>query len=346
MAHHPLLATGEEQVMMAEDGQGLRAQLAELMRQFSLLGESHAQTQNQLRIYQDSAAGANANLERRLSQHVDSRLGQAQLSMRSSQKQVTVKPPKPQRFKGNVEGPRMLEWLHQAEVYLLASSLANDLEGVHHIASFFESDAAVWWRHYLSDVRAGTVAMPQAWDEMKECIRQQFQVFNFETEIKDRYYALRQIGSVNAYISKFRSLVVELPEETEKNKIYQFLKGLKPEIQARTRTHKPKTLTQAMDIADEADRSNNHAFGLSGKYAKTLAREAAASTFGGPAPMQIGAISSDADQQRLRQENRCFYCRKAGHQARECKKKKADMVNSRRKKRRPDGRRIHRRSGN
>ena len=29
--------------------------------------------------------------------------------------------------------------------------------------------------------------------------------------------------------------------------------------------------------------------------------------------------------QRLRQENRCFYCRKTGHIAKDCQKKKADQ---------------------
>ena len=55
-------------------------------------------------------------------------------------------------------------------------------------------------------------------------------------------------------LRQFRALVVELLDESEEHQVYQFLKGLKPEIQARTRTHKPATLAIAMDIADKADR--------------------------------------------------------------------------------------------
>ena len=46
--------------------------------------------------------------------------------------------------------------------------------------------------------------------------------------------------------------------------------------------------------------------------------------------MHCGVLSADADKQHLMQQNRCFYCRKEGHQAKECRKKKMDMKGSRR----------------
>ena len=134
---------------------------------------------------------------------------------------------------------------------------------------------------------------------------QQFQMFNHETDVRDRYYALRQTGNVSLYITRFRTLVIELEHEPEANKVYQFLKGLKPEIHARTRVLKPKTLTQAMDIADEADRANHHASksrrwhstadqslenGFDADYGQS---EAVAGGAAEPAePMQIGAVNT------------------------------------------------------
>ena len=315
---------------MTEDiaAEEMRREIVHLIDQLSRLGNAHETLQQRLQ----AAENTNSNLEHRMSQHLEARLSEAQLN----RKQVSVKPPRPQRFKGNVEGPRVLEWVHQAETYLLASSLELDTTGVYHIASFFDADAAVWWRHYCAQVEVGTANLPRNWKEMKDLIRDQFQIFNFETEVRDKFTSIRQFGSVSNYITRFRALAVELPNESEANKIYQFLKGLKPEIQARTRTHKPTTLTRAMDIADEADRANYHAYGQSGKYAKTLAKEARsiapAMSSSGPAPMQIGAIANAADTQRLRQENRCFYCRKSGHQAKQCPKKKSDYERSKKKK--------------
>ena len=100
--------------------------------------------------------------------------------------------------------------------------------------------------------------------------------------------------TVSSYITKLRALVVELPSETEENQIYQFLKGLKPEIQARTRTHKPATLKRAMDIADEADRANMIAYRGSSRSSGNIQRpqqqQSSRYINSQPQPMQIGAV--------------------------------------------------------
>ena len=94
-----------------------------------------------------------------------------------------------------------------------------------------------------------------------------------------------------------------------------------------------------MDIADEADRANYHAYVQSAKYAKTLAKEARSIApaqwhHQGPAPMQIGAgCQMQLDRQRLRQANRCFACQaRADDRAKQCPKQKSDSERSKKKK--------------
>ncbi len=235
-----------------------------------------------------------------------------------------MKTPYPPKYSGVREGPKILEWTHQASTYLRAVGLEHEERGVWHITAFLDGDAAVWWRLHCDKMRRGVATTIQTWDQLREMLLEQFEVFNHATDVRDRYQAVRQTSTVSAYITKFRSLVVELPNEPEENQIYQFLKGLKPEIQARTRTHKPNTLTTAMDIADEADRANYHAYGGGFRMPRReVGGSVRAASATGPAPMDIGAIGS-ADAQRLRQENRCFYCRKTGHQSRECQKRRRD----------------------
>lgn len=278
---------------------------------------------------------------------------------------ANVRIPQPQRFKGNREGPRVLEWIHQATTYLKAAGIDNSETGVWHISNFLEGDAAIWWRHYCS--RIGRDAqMPLNWAALAQLLADQFQTFNHDTDVRDQFSALRQTGTVTAYIAKFRSVIVELPNMPPEDQIYQFLKGLKPEIQARTRTHKPKTLVEAMDIADEADRAHYHAF--RGPTSSSRSSGYSRSAASGPSPMHIGtlkprntdqgwdetnatgfdakynegtggynAVLAPHELQRLRQEGRCFNCRKTGHVANKC------PLKQRRKQKAPTRRQAARR---
>ena len=229
-----------------------------------------------------------------------------------------VKPPQPPKFRGADKTPRILEWTHQAGQFLKSANLENSTTGVWHITNYLQDEAAVWWRLYCADVENGRAPAINNWLELKTLMLMRFSEVNRTVAIKDQYSNLKQTGSVRAYISKFRELVVELPNETEWDRVYQFLKGLKPVIQSNTRTHKPKTLEEAMDIADEADRAIYHARG--GGYRAAFANPKQQGN--GPRAMDLGAVSlSESEKQRCIRDGLCFNCKKPDHAARDCPQK-------------------------
>ena len=228
-----------------------------------------------------------------------------------------IKTPTPPKFKGVGKEPKILEWTYQATNYLRAVGLEHHEQGVWHITNFLEEDAATWWRLHVAAMEQGVEPRITAWGTLRVMMLERFQVFNHQVDVRDKYQALEQTGSVADYINSFRALVVELHNEPLENQVYQFLKGLSPEIQARTRTHKPTSLIQAMDIADEADRANQHAH--KGQVMPRKGGAVVEPAAAGPAPMQLGAMSY-AEKQQCFTKGLCFKCREPGHQARECTK--------------------------
>ena len=233
-----------------------------------------------------------------------------------------VKPPHPPKFRGADKAPRILEWTHQAGQFLKSAGLENSSAGVFHITSYLTDEAAVWWRLYCADVENGRSPAVNTWMELKAIMLKRFSEVNRTVAIKDQYSNLRQQGTVRSYISKFRELVVELPNETEWDRVYQFLKGLKPIIQSNTRTHKPRTLEEAMDIADEADRAHFHAQ-RGGFRASSSSQRPQGNNYNGPRAMDIGAVTlTDQEKQRCIREGLCFNCKKPDHAARDCPEKR------------------------
>ena len=150
---------------------------------------------------------------------------------------------------------------------------------------------------------------------------QRFQEVNRITAVRDDYSSLRQRGTVGKYINRFRELVVELPDESEEQQVYQFLKGLKSSTQRLVRTHKPATVELAMDIADEAERAHDQSYtGGFRNRRENGSHEAMDKQSGeGPAPMQLGAMDlSFAERDRRSRQGLCFKCGAPGHLARRC----------------------------
>ncbi|KAK9800185.1 hypothetical protein WJX73_005436 [Symbiochloris irregularis] len=166
-----------------------------------------------------------------------------------------IKPPPPPRYKGAGTEPRILEWCHKAEQFLRASGHLDTEMGVFHVASYLDGEAATWWRLQTAKMNDGTATRITKWADLEPELKRRFAEVNRQTAVRDQFSAIRQTTSVTDYINRFRAIVVELPEVDEGMRVYQFLKGLKPNIQANTRTHKPATLEIAMDIADEADKA-------------------------------------------------------------------------------------------
>ena len=243
-----------------------------------------------------------------------------QVAPQASATPFNIKPPTPPKFRGAHKEPRILEWTHQAGQYLLSIGMAGSVQGVFHITSYLADDAATWWRLYCNRVERNEAPAVFNWWALRLVLLETFSEINRLTTIKDQFSSVQQTTSVQAYIAKFQSIVIELPEKSEADQVHQFLRGLKKGVQLHTRTHQPQTLAHAMRIADEADRAIYASGGGDKASFYVTDKKGGGSKSNGPSPMQVGAVSlSPDDKARALRDGLCFKCMKPGHAARECR---------------------------
>ena len=67
------------------------------------------------------------------------------------------------------------------------------------------------------------------------------------------WHNLKQTNSVQAYVARFRQLLLQLPDISTVDRLHCFAMGLKPAAQQQVRLHQPATLQAAIELAERAD---------------------------------------------------------------------------------------------
>lgn len=247
-----------------------------------------------------------------------------------------IKAPKPEYYTGTKVD--VTRWLFQVEQYLDLSGVQDDEQRVLHASLFLRGPAFDWWRYSES---SGTKI--RIWEEFCRELTAQFQPINSVKRARDQLAALKQIGSVQDYVARFRSITIKIPDLSEGDKVDKFVRGLKPHVQREVELRGLNTLDSIMSAAERVDALSwkNRRFGTAPfSHHKTVEAPRATTSFDGPTPMEIGAMSDKRKPQqpggqsgrldketkeKLRKEGLCFYCKEKGHVALACPKKKLNM---------------------
>jgi hypothetical protein len=228
-----------------------------------------------------------------------------------------VKPSKPEPFTGK-RGESIDAWIFQVEQYMFISKV-EESQRIMLAASFLKEHAALWWRNvYQENAQNGTT---WTWHDFALNLRTQFRPVNATKLARDRLANLRQTQSVQAYVHAYRSLILDIPDMAENEKLDRFVRGLKERVRKEVELRDPTSLDEAIKIADRVD-----AITYNWRYPESekLRTEAM-----GPTPMEIDAIRRPSltteERERLRRTGSCFYCREQGHMAAKCPKKQRQL---------------------
>ena len=215
-------------------------------------------------------------------------------------------------------------WVKSAEEDFRILKYARDAEKVCYAGTLLEGDAKVW---FLS---LGA-RRPDTWGVLVELLQDTFLIQDEQRALREQLHALRQVGPLAEYVSKFRRLYLQVQHQMdEESSIAYFTAGLQPATRQEVRYRSPPSLTEAIAVAQHFART--YELDLRPPVAATPAVAAARPTFARVAGAAINVVASASApagaaarpkltpelREQLRREGKCFKCRAAGHMVSNC----------------------------
>lgn len=335
--------------VFAGEAQAVLGLIQGLQQQVQNAGEANQQIQHQMQ----NAGEVNQQLQQRLAQLEQVVAAQGLVAPAPAvpgavdEFHVRMPPPAVPQFFWGQEGkaPTVRVWQWTMDQFYKNWPSMSEQQKLLFAIPFFRGFAANWWQQYEHMAVMGTMPAIDRWDALKPVMLKQFTVLDEAEKARDALDALRQSSSVSVFNHRFTELMLQIPAEEKPDAVmkHQYISKLKPWLQYKVRVENPATLQLAMEAADRIDRVRTPGTNSSSSRPKSKVagagymRQSSSSV----EPMELGALSmrgakqkrgkgsdskppatplSERQKQYLRDNDGCFYCRKAhaGHMARDC----------------------------
>ncbi|KAG6528577.1 hypothetical protein ZIOFF_010756 [Zingiber officinale] len=157
-----------------------------------------------------------------------------------------VRVPEPKSFGGTRSAKELENFLWDMEQHFGAP----ETEKVTISSMYLIGDAKLWWRTRMVDDANADRQKIDTWDRLKKEMKDQFLPGNTFWIARDGLKRLKQSGSVRDYVKEFSSLMLDIQNMSEEDKLYNFLYGLQPWAQVELRRQNVKDLPSAIVVAD------------------------------------------------------------------------------------------------
>ncbi|KAL0421454.1 UNVERIFIED_CONTAM: hypothetical protein Slati_3168300 [Sesamum latifolium] len=91
---------------------------------------------------------------------------------------------------------------------------------------YMTGDAKLWWRNKYAEIQANQVLI-DTWVLLREAIREQFFPKNVEYNARRALQKLEHTGSMWDYVKAFSTLMLDIRDISEKDKLFTFMEGLR-----------------------------------------------------------------------------------------------------------------------
>ena len=232
-----------------------------------------------------------------------------------------VRVPEPKPFQGVRDAKELGNFIWDVEQYLRATHIPLE-EQVSLVSMYLAGDAKLWWRTKVMDDQCMGRQSAATWEAMKAELREQFLPSNTSWSARARLRRLWQTGTVREYVKEFSSLMLDIRDMSEEDRLFNFIAGLQTWAQVELRRQGVKDLPTAVavaeglvDLRDSASTSGADK-GVGGTRQKpTEGRK--------PRPDR-GAEQVAGQDPNLAGPMQCFVC-KGPHRARDCPRKQKPL---------------------
>lgn len=138
-----------------------------------------------------------------------------------------VRVPEPKPYEGARNAKSLENFLWDIETYFEAAQV-HENEKVTIASMYLTGDAKLWWRtRTTEDVAAGRGRI-ETWAVLKSELKAQFLPLNSSWPARDAMRKLEQTGTIRDYVTRFSSLLLDVRNMSEADKLFNVTSSLKP----------------------------------------------------------------------------------------------------------------------
>jgi hypothetical protein len=159
----------------------------------------------------------------------------------------TSKPkvPEPKCFGGARSAKELENFLWDMEQYFSIAKIGV-AEQVDLTVLYLTGDAKLWWRTRTKDDLSAGCPKIKTWDRLKQELKEQFLPNNTSWIAREELKRLKHERSVHEYVKSFSSLILDIENMSEDNRLFNFISGLQTWAQAKLRRQNVKDLSSAI----------------------------------------------------------------------------------------------------